>query len=634
MKISNKTSIAVVLALWLPVAAANSKDVSPKSFKIRFDVRRGSARDLLSPIGESRPKFVKRDNEGSFEIELVNEQTFYLADLYIGSNEDKNQVLVDTGSSDLWVMSHDLECYASYYSGRKRDAKNVLHAGTGLKFIDDKVDKSNKKRQLGEKAPEPIKSRNRIPEKRAQSDSARFSYTYLTDYPEASQYPEPTISIPYSDYTYESYNGAATCTSYGTYNTENSDTFSQNDTDPFEISYADGTFALGIWGHDTVRIGNLSVRDLSFAIANESSSDIGVLGIGLPGLEVTQDIGGYSYENLPLKMKSDGVINKALYSLYLDKADADSGSILFGAVDHAKYVETLETLKLRNTYEEYDYPVKFEVAVDNISVDKNGKNTTVLSSTTGAVLDSGSTLSYLRSNQIAAIAEALDGTYSSSSDAYIIDCDYENDRSTTIDITFGNKVIKVPVADLVLESYYGSTCYLGLFRQSSSTTYILFGDNVLRSAYVVYDLEDNEVHIGQAYYTEDEDIEVVDQSVPTTGGQKPTSTDTDSTATGAESGSSSRSTLASRSTVAAESRTTSGSASRSTSASASGSSSGSGSGSETGSSSSATSSSATSSSATSSSTAAGGSSNDGMSLFAKSWTFMVGGLLTAVVIII
>lgn len=33
-----------------------------------------------------------------------------MASLKIGSNEDVNEVLVDTGSSDLWVMSHDLNC--------------------------------------------------------------------------------------------------------------------------------------------------------------------------------------------------------------------------------------------------------------------------------------------------------------------------------------------------------------------------------------------------------------------------------------------------------------------------------------------------------------------------------------------
>merc|ERR1712080_723184 len=67
----------------------------------------------------------------------------------------------------------------------------------------------------------------------------------------------------------------------------------------------------------------------------------------------------------------------------------------------------------------------------------------------GAVLDSGSTLSYLYSEQIEAVGEALHGRYSSSAGAYIVDCRFLNTNST-LDIQFGGKTIKVPVSDLVL----------------------------------------------------------------------------------------------------------------------------------------------------------------------------------------
>ncbi|KAG5421422.1 SAP9 [Candida metapsilosis] len=551
----------------LPLSVA---DNSPNSLKLNFNIKRGSSRDSLSPIGHTKPRFVKRDDdvEGSAEMELVNEKTFYYANLYIGSNEDETQVLVDTGSSDLWVMSHDLECYAGY-GKRKREAKNVAYVGSGPKFIEDIEDKnqlSNPTRTKAKAENQNGSFQNKAkrastitaspkagadseptngPKKDAyyyysdysdtdyysvyylsdNSDSDYYSaYNYYSDYSDYAYYSDYSDAPYYSDYSYESYYGGyATCTSYGSFNTENSDSFVRNDTDGFDISYADGTFASGIWGRDTVKVGDLTVKDLSFAVANESSSDVGVLGIGLPGLEVTYDRSGYMYENLPLKMKSDGVIKKALYSLYLNEADDETGSILFGAVDHAKYVDTLETLELRNTYSEYDFPVKFDVQVDKIAVTKDSKTKAkVLTSAEGVVLDSGSTLSYLRSDQIDKIGEALGGEYLDSASTYKVDCDYLNDSSTALSITFGNKTISVPISGLILESTYGTTCYLGLFTQSSSTPYILFGDNILRHAYVVYNLEDNEVHIGQVYYTDDEDIEVVEESVSTGGGQSST----------------------------------------------------------------------------------------------------------------
>lgn len=55
--------------------------------------------------------------------------------------------------------------------------------------------------------------------------------------------------------------------------------------------------------------------------------------------------------------------------------------------------------------------------------------------------------------------------------------------------------------------------FLSVLQQSGSD-YILFGDNVLRSAYLVYDLDDFEISIAQARYTTEEDISVISSSVP------------------------------------------------------------------------------------------------------------------------
>lgn len=151
----------------------------------------------------------------------------------------------------------------------------------------------------------------------------------------------------------------------------------------------------------------MTVKDLSFAIANETSSDVGVLGIGLPGLEVTTQY-GYTYQNLPLKLKADGIIAKSLYSLYLNTADAKAGSILFGAIDHAKYQGDLVTVKMMRTYSQISYPVRIQVPVSKIDVESSsGSTTNILSSTTGVVLDTGSTLSYVFSDTLQLLGKAL-----------------------------------------------------------------------------------------------------------------------------------------------------------------------------------------------------------------------------------
>lgn len=50
--------------------------------------------------------------------------------------------------------------------------------------------------------------------------------------------------------------------------------------------------------------------------------------------------------------------------------------------------------------------------------------------------------------------------------------------------------------------------------QQSGSDYILFGDNVLRSAYLVYDLDEFEISIAQARYTTEGEISVISSSVP------------------------------------------------------------------------------------------------------------------------
>ena len=248
--------------------------IAATPFKIDFKVRRGSSKDTLTPEDEdSSPRFVKRD--GSFEMILINEQTFYMANLKIGSNQDENNVLVDTGSSDLWVVSHDLNCISS--RDRKRSTKLCKQGTSVVNHL------PLEKREL------PVgRDRNVIkPSKTIQQNKIKASNNNNSN---------SNKQVTSASAVYLTYGGfgvptglpnaatlrfitSNTCTSYVTFNTENSDTFIDNDTYPFLIEYADNTHAIGVWSYDNVIINNVTVNNLTFAIANEASSDVGVLGI-------------------------------------------------------------------------------------------------------------------------------------------------------------------------------------------------------------------------------------------------------------------------------------------------------------------------------------------------------------------
>lgn len=470
------------------------------TLKIDFKVLKGNDKRDIS-INE-KPYVFKRD---SSEMELRNRQTFYLANIEVGSNEDEIEVLVDTGSSDLWIMAHDLTCERS--SSSKRDIS-----------VDSRL-------------PEQEGNENKAYDNDSHDDEEKSSKTKKTISPEGSETNLKPVWNVNSNLSQVSTSGSSyksnnimenfkssdnECTRYGSFRFSDSDSFNRNQSaSRFSISYADGTYARGFWGTDDVSFGNVTIRDLSFAVSNDTTSDIGILGIGLPGLETTysnQYGGNYQYENLPLKLRNQGAINKAAYSIYLGDEDSRTGTLLFGAVDSAKYSGDLQTVKIVNSARNYGYsdPIRIEVIVHGISVNDSNNEIEITSNDYTAVLDTGSTFSYFPASLLRYLGETLNGQFSSSLGAYIIDC--IDDDSYFLGIDFSGVIIKVPLTSLI-QRYSYNQCFLSILEQSGSD-YILFGDNVLRSTYLVFDLDDLEISMAQARYTTEEDITVISSSVP------------------------------------------------------------------------------------------------------------------------
>ncbi|GMM38490.1 hypothetical protein DASC09_058290 [Saccharomycopsis crataegensis] len=297
--------------------------------------------------------------------------------------------------------------------------------------------------------------------------------------------------------------GAGTSSSYGTYDNSKSSTYSKVK-DGFSISYGDGSNAKGNWANETMTLGGVTVTDFMFGDATTQTAGEGVFGIGMIGNEASAwGSSGFTYDNFPVQLKNQGFINNIGYSLYLNSLSADSGSVLFGAIDKAKYSGDLKTLKLvsiDDSGSKVDSPVAFFVELDSITA--GGKP--LASKSYPALLDSGTTLIYAPS----AIAEAIGskyGEYSQSYGGYATSCSTKGDDFS---FTFEDKTITVPWEDLLFKvDDSGKECLVGVL--SSGSEYYILGDGFLRSSYIYYDLENNEVQIGQAKYTEDSDIQLV-----------------------------------------------------------------------------------------------------------------------------
>lgn len=299
---------------------------------------------------------------------------------------------------------------------------------------------------------------------------------------------------------------SSACKNFGSFDWDGSLSFKRNKTD-FDIVYADGTFANGFWGYDTVSIGDTIVNDVIFGVANQISDIMGTLGLGMPGVELLVLRGQKGYENFPQKLKNQGIINRLIYSLYLNKVNAKSGTVLFGAIDHEKYKGELVTLPILTNFSLF----KNQMIVNTESLEVVGKKNdspildTQLLSSMAILLDSCTTISGFLKKTLTKLAESLGGGSMKSS--YYVDCSLVSKAS--LQMTIKNSTIQMPMFQFVY-SYYG-LCYLSFFELDSeeNSSYIIFGQDFLRHLYVVFDFDGLEISLAQADYTKKEEIEVV-----------------------------------------------------------------------------------------------------------------------------
>ncbi|KAI2785292.1 acid protease [Daldinia loculata] len=292
------------------------------------------------------------------------------------------------------------------------------------------------------------------------------------------------------------------CSFAGTYNANSSSTYEYVGS-WFNISYVDGSGASGDYVTDTIKIGDLSLEKFQFGIGYQSTSDQGILGIGYPVNEVQVGRAGKdAYDNLPKKMVSAGQIERNAYSLWLNDLDANRGSILFGGVDTAQYTGSLQTLPIQSNGGVFS---EFLITLTSLSV---GNNTIADNQALAVLLDSGSSLTYLPDSMVAGIYDAVSAQYDSSQGAAYVPCSLES-QTDTIDFVFSGPKISVEMNELVLDlvtttgqrptfSNGVEACLFGIAPAGSGTN--VLGDTFLRSAYVVYDLDNNEISIAQTNF--------------------------------------------------------------------------------------------------------------------------------------
>ncbi|KAL9119249.1 MAG: hypothetical protein Q9187_004197 [Circinaria calcarea] len=248
------------------------------------------------------------------------------------------------------------------------------------------------------------------------------------------------------------------------------------------------------------------------ALATNATRALGIAGIGFAaGESIAFTNPEAIYPNIINTLKNQGFINTLAYSLWLNDLESNTGSILFGGVDEDRYEGNLVTLPIQPDARS-DAITSFTLALTSVSLE-DGSGGSQFSQTNLAIpviLDSGATLTYLPDDIANTIIEGV-GAVSSSTFGYVVPCTLA-DSPAAFTFGFGGSngaTLRVELNQFVLPIFLRSglsptfddgtaACQFGILPAGEDPN--LFGDTFLRSAYVVYDLENGQIGLAQTTF--------------------------------------------------------------------------------------------------------------------------------------
>lgn len=248
------------------------------------------------------------------------------------------------------------------------------------------------------------------------------------------------------------------CKLYGTFDVDDSSTFSlMNPVNAsVNLDYSEGNLA-----QDTFEIGGKSLDDFEFMVANYSEMNLGVLAMGL------------GKNSFVVALKEAGYIDKSIIGV---TSDGINGELELG--DYNK------------TYDLTTFPVKdgyFKLPLESIDVVDDTIDVNIEASFNFGQLYSEIPLEMLNDLYL-----ALEGTVVVDPQLNYATISCEN---TDIEVKFKFKgvTINVPLNSFLARGIYDN-CSLSL---SPSFSWVNLGQNVLSSAYIVLDFDEEEVSIAQ-----------------------------------------------------------------------------------------------------------------------------------------
>jgi len=293
----------------------------------------------------------------------------------------------------------------------------------------------------------------------------------------------------------------------------------------FNISYGDGTFLSGFAGTDTVTIGNISVVDTEFSVAdiaywNGDGFTDGLLGLAAPlltsvyyGSDGSMDgrKNAALYQPWFYKAVDEGLV-EPYFSVVLNRPTLtqeqaynntvpDLGAITFGGIPEGCTTGTTVTvpnINFTTSIGGYNHsvPAYYTTSASFKFPGSKSINTT----TPRIILDSGTTLIYLTNE----IAEAYNkhwspaATFDESNGIYFVDC---NAKAPSLTVVIGGVEFEVDSRDLIYSATDGvaNDCISSVIPGDSlgATSVSILGDRFMVNVVSTFNIETGEITVSQ-----------------------------------------------------------------------------------------------------------------------------------------
>ncbi|RCI11937.1 putative aspartyl protease [Ophiocordyceps polyrhachis-furcata BCC 54312] len=297
--------------------------------------------------------------------------------------------------------------------------------------------------------------------------------------------------------------------SLGSFNVEESETFDNDTNSLFAIAYQDQSSSRGTYFKDQFLIGMASLPQFTMGLGARTTIPYGLAGVGYASDEAALATTRKAYPNLPLALQQAGFIEAAAYSLWLNDLDASTGNILFGAIDTEEYVGELKRIPVLPDSATKKF-TSFLVSMYSLEARSTSGSDFLTSNELPlpVVLDSGTTFTYLPQSLADQVWEEVGARWEPQVGLALLPCSYANHPGhfsfnfagpdgPRVNVTMTELVVPFTSGDATkFESgpYQGqSACAVGILNQTGPP--YLLGDTFLRSAYVVYDMSNNEIGI-------------------------------------------------------------------------------------------------------------------------------------------